>query len=898
MMSKSRILVSANPGSGKTEDLSNQVSKLLQDGVDSDNILCLTFTNKARDEMERRIIIKMKDTKYKVPDIHTFHSLSQSIINHRMEGGDLIPERFLRYQILKSLETRQIMNYDGEVLSKDYPAIVNVGQIVNAIKFLKSFAILPDKVHIEELKKNVRMEYNNGNGVNGYTLEEMEILCEGFLDIFRDYESSKNLSQMDYNDILLRAVNYSKAHFNKYQYVFVDEVQDMSEIEYELVKQVGENVYAVGDMKQAIFGFQGGNVRALRDMMSGKDFEKRVIDGTRRLPKNVVEYCINFYRTHEPEELSPELDHFRSMNEKDGVVTLIRLKDKGELIDAVTEILNKQNNDESVGIIVRTNEQANDLSDSLTLKNISHQKISGTKGEKLWREEISKFIGGIYGTSDSIIGMIYSIYSRIPLYDGIQIAERMRFENDLKKVLPRELIDIREKYGNHKNQLLQLFNDYIIPNSIALGESAFEAAKDVFDSLPMFLDRFGTGEEYSLASLQKYILQENSRDSVDEISEKVCIITVHKAKGLEFDHVIYIPKYTEKKNISAIDLIVDSILKSNNLSYSRDERIKEENRIDFVALTRTKNSLDIITEKKSSTRYDLEPCKKIDFTTKIVNNEFVSMKDISDREKLKLNFKPWIRDYLKKKMEKLNNLSFTMLERVKELDKFVESYVLGIQTKSSALTFGSDIHSYIENYIKSHETPPIMNDEKLTRTWSNFISYDKYVREIQKGKWLGSEMKFKQKVSNVFPDIMTNITVEGRIDGLYKYIEGNTEKTVIVDFKTSKKVNRDYVNQLSLYAKLFSLENKIDMEQIESEIAYLSLRDTKVNINRIEKRWDRIDPTIEMRALEDVKKTVEKFVNYKLSVDSMIRDILSVRNTESNVFIEFQKMLKMEMENS
>ena len=94
-----------------------------------------------------------------------------------------------------------------------------------------------------------------------------------------------------------------------------------------------------------------------------------------------------------------------------------------------------------------------------------------------------------------------------------------------------------------------------------------------------------------------------------------------------------------------------------------------------------------------------------------------------------------------------------------------------------------------------------MNDEKLTRTWSNFISYDKYVREIQKGKWLGSEMKFKQKVSNVFPDIMTNITVEGRIDGSYKYTEGNMEKTVIVDFKTSKKVNRDYVNQQYKFVK-------------------------------------------------------------------------------------------------
>ncbi len=898
MIGKSRILVSANPGSGKTEDLSTQVSKLLHEGVNPDNILCLTFTNKARDEMERRIILKMKDSPIKMPEIHTFHSLSQSIINQRIETGDLIPERFLRYQILKSLETRQIMNYDGEVLSRDYPAIVNVGQIVNAIKFLKSFAILPDKINIEELKKKVRAEYNNGNGVNGYSLEEMETLCDGFVDIFRDYEASKSASQMDYNDILLRAVNYSRAHFNKFQYVFVDEVQDMSEIEYELVKQVGENIYAVGDMKQAIFGFQGGNVRAFREMMSGKDYEKRFIEGTRRLPKNIMEYCSNFYSTHEPEELSPELEHFKSMNDRDGEVTLIRLKDKGDTVDAVIDILKRLDDEKSVGIIVRTNEQANDLSDSLTLKNIPHQKISGTKGEKLWRQEIAKFVGGVYGTSDSIIGMIYSIYSQIPLYEGIQIAERMRFENDLKKVLPKELIELREKYGSHKNQLLQLFSDYIIPNSFTLGESAFEAAKDVFESLPIFLERFGTSEEYSLAGLQKYILQENSRDSVDEITGRICIITVHKAKGLEFDHVIYIPRYNQKKNVSAIDLIVNSILESNGLSYSMNERIREENRIDFVALSRTKNSLDIITEKKSSERYNLEPCKKIDFANKVVINEFVSMKEISERENLKMNFKPWVRDYLKRKMDRLNNLSFTMLERVKELDKFVEAYVLGIQTKSTALTFGSDIHSYIENFIKNHETPPILDDEKLTRTWSNFISYDKYVREIQKGKWIGSEMKFKQKVNNVYPDIMTGITVEGRIDGLYTYMDGNIEKTVIVDFKTSKKVNRDYVNQLSLYAKLFSLENKMGMDQIESEIAYLSLRDTKVNINRIEKRWDRIEPTIEVRALEDVKNTIQKFVNYKSSIDSMVRDILSVRNPESTVFIEFQKALKMETENS
>ena len=129
-------------------------------------------------------------------------------------------------------------------------------------------------------------------------------------------------------------------------------------------------------------------------------------------------------------------------------------------------------------------------------------------------------------------------------------------------------------------------------------------------------------------------------------------------------------------------------------------------------------------------------------------------------------------------------------------------------------------------------------------------------------------------------------------------MDGNVEKIVIVDFKTSKKPNRDYVNQLSLYAKLYSLQENVRMEVIESEIAYLSLREGKVNLNKIDKKWERVNHIIETRALEEVKKTVSKFVNYKLSIDSLVRDIVAVRNPESTVFVEFQKILKMEMENS
>ncbi len=898
MPQHSRVLVSANPGSGKTEDLSNQVCSLLENGVSSENILCLTFTNKARDEMERRIIRKIEGNNAKIPDIHTFHSLSQSIIIQKITSGELVPERYMRYQILKSLEQRQIMNYDGGVLLKDFPAIVNVGQIVNAIKFLKSYAILPDQLNAGELAKSVKSEYSKGNGVNGYSVEEMEALCSGFVNIFSDYESSKLPSQLDYNDMLINALKMAKAHFNKYEYVFVDEVQDMSETEYELVKSVGKNIYAVGDIKQAIFGFQGGNVRAFREMELNSEYEKRVIDGTRRLPHNVMEYCRNFYKAHEQDDASPELDHFKSINERNGNVALTRLKDKTDMAESIAGIINNKNAGETIGIIVRTNEQANDLSESLMFKNIPHQKISGTKGERPWREEIAKFVCGVFGTSDNIIEMIYSAYSQLPIYDAIKISESMRFERDLRKILPEVIINLRETYGRKKTDIRKLFQDYMLPYSLHMGEGAYEAAKDIYESLPFFLGRFGTSEEYTIDALRKYILQENSRDSVDEVSQRICIITVHKAKGLEFDHVIYVPKYNEKKNSSAIDMIVDSILESKNLSYTKAERIKEENRIDFVAITRTKNSLDIVVEKKSSPRYEIEPSKIIDYINKNIRNEFVSLKEISDREKKRSDFNPWLKDYLKRKMEKLNNLSFTMLGRVDNLEQFVEAYVLGIQARSTALVFGSNVHSYIEDYIKEHNSPPILEDEKLNMTWANFMSYDKYIKDTQKGTWIGSEMKFKQKVNDVFPEIKTSVTIEGRIDGLYRYMDGNVEKIVIVDFKTSKKPNRDYVNQLSLYAKLYSLQENVRMEVIESEIAYLSLREGKVNLNKIDKKWERVNHIIETRALEEVKKTVSKFVNYKLSIDSLVRDIVAVRNPESTVFVEFQKILKMEMENS
>jgi DNA helicase-2/ATP-dependent DNA helicase PcrA len=894
MKEDQNLIISANPGSGKTEELSSRVANSLKQGMPYSNILCITFTNKARDQMEQRIRKKLgDDSRLSLPEVHTFHSLAASILAERGMIDKNVPERYMRYMVLKYLNKNQLLNYDAEVLLKKYPTIINVGQIVNAIKFLKSYGLGPDSINTDVLKKNIENKYANNEGVNGYSCEELTTFADGFKNIFLNYEKSKKIGELDYNDLLTMAVKVTANYFKKYEIVFVDEVQDMSEIEFELVKNVSNKIFAVGDFKQAIFGFQGGNIIAYNKMISDSSFSKMYLEGTRRLPENVKEYCKNFFQLNEPSYNSPELERFNSLNKREGKVELIQVNDENTN-ESILNLVKNLNPNESMGIIVRTNEQANEVSDILNLNGIKHQQISGSMGADRWRREISQFLSGILGSSEDVVGMLYSVYSGIDLREAIIMADKLRFSSDIKSILPSHLFKLREIYGKSKTKIKLLFAEYILPFSIKLGREAYETAVDIYNTIDYFLDRFGVEDNLTLKDLQYYILQENTSTSNDELEERISVITVHKAKGLEFENVVYIPKYIERTKISAIDLLVNGILDQRGLTYGLEERKSEENRIDFVALSRTMKNLTILINKKFLNRYSIAPSKITSEPVKTTVNEFISLNEIVERESKKERGEPWLKDYIKKKMQKFNNLSFTMLSKTEDIEGFITSYILGIQTTSSALTFGTKVHKYIEDYINGGTVPAIMSDEKEMKTWSNFISYDRFIKETQKGKWIGSEMKFKQKVSLIYPEIKTELTIDGRIDGLYSYRDGEREKTVIVDFKTSKKENRDYAKQLSLYAKLFSVTKDIDMDKIESEIAYLSLRDEKVNTGKIGKKFDRIQSVIEIRALGDVKKMVEKFIQYKTSTSALVRDIIGIKNPQSNIFKKIQEILSEE----
>ena len=896
MLNFQNSLISANPGSGKTRNLSENVAELISSGVSSDEVLCLTFTNKARDHMEESILLKLNGSVKNLPEISTFHGLANRIVSERNGKINNFPERIMRYLILKYLEDKDVINYDPSVLMKDYPSIVNIGQIVNSLRFLKSFGITPEKVNVETLQKFIRDAYATNSGINGYGLEEMIKLGEEFINIFAYYEKSKDRDELDYNDLLIVATNYCDSYSRKYKQIFIDEAQDMSMLEYELVKRLSEHIYAVGDSKQAIFGFQGGDIESFRAMKNDDAFNKSFMEGTWRLPEKIKEYCKNFFISNSGTETSEELKKFSSLKKgEDGEVKIWKCNDFETIIDSIIQIIEGKEMTGETGIIVRTNDQANKVSERLNEKGIAHQKVSGTKGYTEWRMEIANFVCGLFGNTDDIISLLYSRYSGIPLNESVLIVEKIKFAKNVNELLPLEIREIRKKYAKDMEGILKIFKDYIIPRSLTFGQEVMETTIDVYNSLPFFFKRVKTNSNFKLSDLKRYILQENSYDNVESIDQKISVITVHKAKGLEFENVIYVPKTVSKKTLSAIDLITGGITSQFNIKYDRLERVEEECRIDFVALSRASKRLNIFCTNDNFVRFDFEPASESQLVSKKNGNEFISLKKLMEEKKDQEDNELWLIPLIEMKMKNFNKISFSMLQKTERLEDFVLTYILGIKQGSYAMQFGTNIHAMIESHIKENVTPSLPEKDSEMKTWSNFLAYERYVKQNCNQGWLESEMKLKDKVENVFPGLKTDLFIEGRIDAVYKCDPEHGGKTVIVDFKTSKKPSDDYSLQLSLYAKLYSLEKKIDFSEVESEIGYLSLRDTRVNLGNYDKRWDRIEATIQERSLDEVRKMVTKFIRFRNSAEFLASSIIEIKNPENPIVNEVKNILKKEL---
>ena len=596
------LIVIAGAGSGKTRVLTYRIVHLLNQGVDPLNILALTFTNKAASEMKKRISEITSESISRNLWMGTFHSIFARIL--RSEAPLIgFPRNFTIYD-----------TYDSEKL------ISNI---------IKEFKLDKDHYKAKTIRNRISTLKNNFINVESYfkNPELIEIdkssKREQFGNIYKEYVKRCFKScVMDFDDLLLKTNELLKKspealhkYQDKFKYILVDEYQDTNYSQYLIVKALAdrhENLCVVGDDSQSIYSFRGANIDNILNFKkhypSSKSYK---LEQNYRSTKNIVQ-AANSLINHNILKLDKTIWTNNQTGEKIILNKSLSDSDEGRYVSSnIFELKNNhQLKNSSFAVLYRTNAQSRSIEDALRKINIDYQVFGGLSFYQ--RKEVKDVIAylrlienlndeeslrriinfpprGIGQTTiDKLV--ILSNEHDISLFDSISKIDqnsRMFSSRTIQKLedFKNLILSFKIYSGNnnayetsnlviHKTKLIDFYRDEGTLESMNRIENIEELLNGVNDFIDQQLEIF-EGDN----SLSKYLQDVALYSETDkEIkSEKVSLMSIHMAKGLEFP-IVYVVGLEEN--------LFPSIMSIN----SREE-IEEERRLFYVAMTRAKEKL-------------------------------------------------------------------------------------------------------------------------------------------------------------------------------------------------------------------------------------------------------------------------------------------------------------------
>ena len=630
------IMVIAGAGSGKTRVLTYRIAYLMERGVDPFSILSLTFTNKAAREMKSRISQIVGESKSKNLWMGTFHSIFARILRSESE--------LLGYSSNFTIYDTQ----DSDRL---------IATIIKELKLDK------DLYKYKNIRSRISSLKNNLVTVKAY-LSNPELVQQDnesrrpmFGKVYQTYVNRCfKASAMDFDDLLLKTnelLNRFPEVLAKYQerfkYIHVDEYQDTNHSQYLIVKALAdkyENLCVVGDDAQSIYGFRGANIENILSFQ--KDYSNSTIyrlEQNYRSTKNIVN-AANSVINYNINKLEKEVWTDNESGEKIEINQSITDSEEGRFVSSsIFENKNKyQLENDSFAVLYRTNAQSRSIEDALRRKNISYQVYGGLSFyQRKEIKDILAYLRVIVNPNDEesikrIInyptrGIGQTTMDKLLIYaneKNISLFETL-------KNLSSDEIKINSGTKNKLNQFFLLIKSFQLLNESL---NAFEIAEEVLkrigiinvlklDGTPESISRIENIEELingikdfiegekevvdSKATLSDFLedvaLASELDKNINDYQKKVSLMTIHLAKGLEFNHV-YIVGLEEDLFPSA-------------MSSSTRADLEEERRLFYVALTRAKKKVTITYAK---TRYrwgklnDCEPSRFIKEIDKTYTN--------------------------------------------------------------------------------------------------------------------------------------------------------------------------------------------------------------------------------------------------------------------------------------
>jgi len=849
--SEGNVLVIANPGTGKTLLLAYKYIHLLRLGIKPEEILCLTFTRKARKEMEDRIVNLLKYEEIDVDlsdlNVHTFHSYSLGNIDEAY----LVSPNLLRYSIFRYLKDNETLNYGDNYLLETI-----VPKMENLIRYLKSFGITHRDIDVDIVKKYI-------SDFKRFTKKELENFLESFVKIYAFYEDIKGSQGLDYTDMLFDFL--SLRHIPKFKYVLVDELQDVNRMEADIALNSAENFIVVGDQKQAIFGFQGGSILNFKKFDDSTHF---VLSENFRSTNAILDYSrVYFSSKTKQQHHCDDLKDFKNKHKEGGKKPVIYNVSRDEMCPVICKLVkNLTRNNEQVSVIARTNSQIMNISKELQNQDIDHSSTFFRASTEAQTNIITFLKGVLSKNINDIKASMFTPFFPICLQDAFNLSEKNDLTNDeIYKACP----NFKKMRTSIKSveDINKIFTEKIIPVSISYGEEYMKASITLMDA---FGEAIRLIDDKKIDNISAFLASTDLLGNASNIEKKVVLTTVHKSKGKQFDTVIYVPSKTmDRSNFQ--DAVVSSILKSKDIN-AEEELEEEALRVDFVAFTRAKNQLFIITERPTEYLNDYAMIKEIDVDIAKGSDDLSEMKrraynlfvnkDFDQAKKLLETKNAWIKDFVKSHFENIGHISFSALTH-KAYDYFLKR-ILNIVDYSPALLLGSEVHSLAEKIVNKKECE--LTDD--LRPYKDNI--EQVVNEVTKQypQIVSAENNISVPLSRL---VRTdeNIDFTGKLDAVFR---NSNDGYLIVDWKTSKndKKGADHRQQLSVYKKVYARKYGIPLNQINVAIGYIGLRNS-INDGKIGAKLDSRQPT--NSAFETFTKHLNTFLSWKKDIDLFFEEL-------------------------
>ncbi len=603
------LLILAGAGSGKTRVLTNRTAYLMANGIPGDQILAVTFTNKAAKEMKSRIeqLLMGAMDSFRMPTVGTFHSICVRILRQEIEK--LEQGYTSNYVIFDTDDSQKLL----KMIMKD----LQIDEKEIKVRGLQGI--------ISSLKNQLVFAHNVSGALADWGTSK---LTEAVEQVYPEYQKRlREHNALDFDDLLMKVVevwekcpDVLEKYRNKWQHVMVDEYQDTNFVQYRMIRLLvdkHQNIGVVGDDHQSIYSFRGADFRNILDFE--KDFPDATVvklEQNYRSSGNILDTA-NKLISHNETGRKKDLWTEAEKGERIKVQEVWDEKMEGNYIaEQIKGMMNGEHETDFVpkgykdmAILYRMNAQSRAIEEALMRHQIPYQIIGGTRFfDRKEIKDVLAYLRLIFNSRDDVaflriinvptrklgaatIEVIkkYANEYQMSLYEVLEAVEDISELPASKKMVLKDFWkQIEMMKGKYLNGPVTILLGYVIDDFKILeylddGSGEGEARQQNVRELLSVATRYDATDD-SLASFLEGVALVADIDNHNKDTDTVTLMTVHASKGLEFP-VVFLPGWE------------DGMFPSSSSQFDAAQ-LEEERRLGYVAITRAEKLCGITHAKQ------------------------------------------------------------------------------------------------------------------------------------------------------------------------------------------------------------------------------------------------------------------------------------------------------------